>query len=391
MASVEPKCRLSQMDLENAVAVAGGRIASTADLCDSISTEELEIVERWLADIQDIIDDLSEGAESARIQVVLTRSPTLALRMRPLDDGSVIILFPIGLVVRIRILATLLLSYADRDYTNRFVASIFDDRPESDWELPPRLRPIFGEFVEDDYHWQNLAELATEWVPDTELNLILRDVTWAAMAYVVMHEVGHVLGGHSDALHRIREGGLAPALSVDQQEFERALELDADDSGAGLFLLMVEVRLDQLGTSEYRAEVFHWIGFAVTLLFGMYDTRRKALGLYAEKKYPHPVIRHMLFLRSTVGYLSTEKPEWLEAWQRYEYAGWTRCVQAFWRLDEDSFVGKFGIPARQGVQYAPVTALNYNISDSFSTDDKLEREIRLLQKVVGLIARWRQG
>jgi hypothetical protein len=378
------------MDLETAVAVAGGRIASLAELCDSLSMDELVIVKSWLTSIQEIIDGLTEGAESERISVVLTRSPTLALRVRPLDDGSVTLLFPIGLIVRIRLLATLLLSYPDRDYKIRFIASLLDDRPEGDWELPPQLRPIFGEFVEDDHHWQQLAELATEWAPDNELNLALRDVTWAAMAYVVMHEVSHVLRGHLSALGRVQEDRFAHALSVDHQEFRRGLELDADDWGAGLFLFMVELRLDQSRTSDYRADAFNWIGFAITLLFGMYDTRRKALDLYAERMYPHPVVRHKLFVRSTTGYLRERKPEWLDDWTQHEYAGWTRCVLAFWRLDEDSFVGKFGVPSRRGVQYAPVTALNYNVFDSSFTDDQVEHEIALLETVVRLLASWRQ-
>jgi hypothetical protein len=267
----------------------------------------------------------------------------------------------------------------------RFIASLLDDRPESDWELPPRLRPIFGEFVEDDHHWQLLGELAAEWVPDTDLNLAMREVTWSAMAYVVMHEVSHVLRGHSSALRWIQEDRPARALPMDHQEFQRGLELDADDWGAGLFLFMVEITLDQSRTSDYRANAFHWIGFAVTLLFGMYDTRRKALGLYSERKYPHPVVRHKLFVRSTNGYLGAQMPEWLDDWQRHEYDGWEQCVQAFWRLDEDSAVGKFGVPSRQGVQYFPVTALNYNIFDSSFTDDQLEHEIALLESVVHLL------
>lgn len=207
------------MDLETAVAIAGGRIANPADLYDSILAEEFAIVEVWLARIQKIIDLLTEGAECERISAVLTRSPTLALRMRPLDDGSVVLLVPIGIIVRIRLLAALLLIYPDRDYVMRIVAPLTDDRPESDWELPPRLRPIFGEFIDDDHHWQLLGRFASEWAPEPELNLTLREVTWSAMTYAVMHEVAHVLRGHLGAnLRKLQEDRLGHALPVSDQE-----------------------------------------------------------------------------------------------------------------------------------------------------------------------------
>lgn len=240
------------MDLKNAIAAAGGRITSPADMYDSISMEELTIVENQLDYMQGIIDNLSKGAASERISVVLTRSPALSLRIKALDDGSVILLVPIGLIVRARLLATILLTYSDRDYKIRFIASLLDDRPESDWELPPGLYPIFGEFVDGEHHWRLLAELSAERVPDTDLTQVLREVTGAAMSYVVMHEVAHILRGHPGALHKFEKGGFTRALRVDYQEFRRGLELDADDSGAALFLFMVEILLDQLGESDYR-------------------------------------------------------------------------------------------------------------------------------------------
>jgi hypothetical protein len=380
------------MDLETAVVVAGGRISSPADLCDAIPMDELVYVESWIPYFQDITNALSEGATTERISIVLTRSPSLAFRIRPLDDGSFVLLAPIGFIVRVRLLATLLLSYPDRDHRIRVISSLLDDYEEGEWELPDRLLPIFGELVDDGDHWRLLAELAAEWVPDSELNFLLREVTWFAMTYVLMHEVSHALRGHTGALLKFQKEELALASSLGHKDFRRGLELDADVNAAAMLLYMTGLQLDQLQVSEYRqnwAHAFEWLGFAVTLIFGMYDTRRKALNLYAERSYPHPVIRHSLFVHAATSYVSTEKAEWLGDWKQYEYVGWQRCVYAFWRLDEDCFAGKFSV-SPQG-RCSPVTALNYNISDKPFNDAQVEREAELHEYVQRLLNSWRQS
>ncbi|MET8682526.1 hypothetical protein ABZW18_34505 [Streptomyces sp. NPDC004647] len=384
------------MDLETAVTIAGGRITGPADLHDALPAPEIDLIGKWVRSIQRFIDAVcreaqrGSGAPRGPLSVVLTRSPSLALRTRRLDDGSVVLLLPVGAIVRPRLLATLLLTFPPRDTTISFPASIRDDRPETDWELPNRLLPIFGEFVDDDEHWELLGHLAAGMTPstDADLNLALRDVTWAAMCYAVMHEVAHVTRGHLDAEHTFRERGPTPRPALSLRELRRGLEIDADANGSILFLVALMARLEEMEATQHFTSAFEWIGFAIPMFLGMYDTRRKALGLYAEGLYPHPVVRHELFVRVCANYLHAHKREWLDDWLHYEPDGWTSCIKALWRLDEDCVLGRFSDPPQEGWRCAPITAVNWHATDSPAIFSSLEQETALHQDVVVLLSAW---
>ena len=380
------------MDLGTAVEVAGGRIAGLADLSGSLSADELGQTEYWITTLQDLADGYRAGAGSEPVSIVLTRSPSLALRTRPVDDGSIVVLVPIGLIVRIRVLATLLLGYPDDGFKIKVAASLLDDAPDGGWEIATRLGPVFGEYLDDGDHWQRLAGLIGAQARDADLDAALVNTTWASVTLVVLHELAHVMRGHLDALRRFDAGQLGPAVTLEHSQFRRGLELDADVSGAELFMSLLQVTEgERLTEPEYRSGVFFWTGFASTLLFGMYDTRRKTLGLYGNGLYPHPLIRHQIWGMASDRIVSQIMPEWFSDWQQAVRQGWTRCVEAFWSLDVDVFRGKFSDPPQQGFRCAPVTALHYSMFDAPFNEEQIQREIRLFESVQRILDNLRQG
>jgi hypothetical protein len=366
------------MDMQTAVAIAGGTVGE-ANLPRMISLELFTILESWREAFQEHLDAIAKGARSGRVVIKFTRSPSLVARIRPLEDGSFVLLIPLGIIARTRLLASILLSYTPREFKGRYIASALDDRPESDWELPSRLVPLFGEILDDAVHWEQLESVAAEHTFDAKLESPVNEVAWVVLAFVLSHESAHVIRGHPTILRKLQENGASWALEEDA--LRRGLEVDADVLGVSIFLHFVDIALRAAKMVDYPSSLFRRCGFGVTLMLGMYDTRRKALSLYRDGRYPHPLVRHSIFMGTGTRFLATTNAKWADVWQEEERAGWAMCLEAFSQLDEDCFIGTYSDPSQVTWKCVPVTSLNDNVFDSTLLYEYQDKELALLAQV----------
>lgn len=366
------------MDMQTAVAIAGGSIGE-ANLPGMIPSALFTMLETWRETFQEYLDNLAKGARSGRVVIKFTRSPSLVARIRPLEDRSFVLLVPFGIVARTRLLASILLSYPPQEFKIRYIASALDDRPESDWDLPSRLVPLFGEILDDEAHWEQLESVAAEHTIGAELEPSLNEVTWVVLAFMLAHESAHVLRGHPKILRKMQEDGTLWPL--EENVVRRGLEVDADVVGVAIFLNFVDLALRAAKMFDYPSSLFRCCGFGVTLILGMYDTRRKALSLYQDGLYPHPLVRHSIFVETGRSILATTSTKRADVWQEEERAGWAMCLEAFSQLDEDCFIGTYSDPPQVAEKCVPVTSLNDNLFDSTLLYEYRDKELALLAQV----------
>jgi hypothetical protein len=130
---------------------------------------------------------------------------------------------------------------------------------------------------------------------------------------------------------------------------------------------------------------FYWMGYAAAMLFGLYDSRRKALNLYSQAVYPHPLVRRQLFSDFTATYIRDHRPDLVDTWRTRERAGWSACVSALRYIDVEALAGRFGGSAKESYRYAPVSALTYNVFDSTYMRGYADEEIERADSIFRLI------
>ena len=371
------------MKLEEFLVLAGGPVDEDA-LPPSISSEQYRLFVNWLAWIQKLLDPLTDGAGSARVAIVQSCSPSLVCRVRLLDDDTAALVIPLGAFARTRVWARMLLQWFYEDEnepTTQIVGSILDDFPESHWEIAPVLTSLFGELRDEREHWSQLAALDSSLSLDEQLELAVDDLVWASIVYLILHEVAHVVRDHFGLVgRRISEG-------PDDATIRRALEIDADFTAAQLLIFTVLAKIETEGEGDEALEwAFYWLGYALALLLGLYDSRRKALDLYSTAYYPHPVVRHRLFTDFARASLAEQRPDLLGAWDVREVEGWQACVRALWKVDVETVVGRFGGSKEETFRFVPVTALNYAVFDSTFVLDQVEMEKARTGEVLAAIS-----
>ena len=108
----------------------------------------------------------------------------------------------------------------------------------------------------------------------------------------------------------------------------KALELDADGIATQLMLMLSLEMMKVKGRTGEEAMVFYWIGYAFTMIFGLYDSRRKGLGPDSQAIYPHPIVRRALIMDITEQSIAHNFPHMKEIWIEHSTAGWKECVDA---------------------------------------------------------------
>ncbi len=371
------------MTLRELVLLAGGSV-NDSHLPPCISLEQYERLSSWLSLLQHFADGHSKASKGPKIVLLFARSPSLVCRVRTLEDGSVAIILPLGLPARVRVLARLLLGYFEPELDIKIVASLVDDIPESDWEIAPSLVPLFGEFADESEHWQRLDILDSQLKLAPEIEPAVDDLLWVAVCYLTCHELAHAIQGHFPVVERARVDSRL-TQQIGDASFRKALEVDADHAATTFMLLITHMKMESEGVEAEIGSAFFWIGYAITLIFGLYDSRRKALSLYSESFYPHPVIRHALFLDFATEMIAKQLPAQKKIWGEQSVRGWEKCVHAFRRLDVDVFTGKFGADTKNTeelVKFVPVTAMNYNIFDSSFVSEKKNEERALASRIL---------
>jgi hypothetical protein len=175
------------------------------------------------------------------------------------------------------------------------------------------------------------------------------------VVYLIWHEVAQVARQHFALLKQAQGHSGRGSDEPDDAAVRRALEFDADLFAAQLLLFTA---LGELETAHQttRDTGFHWIGYAVAMGFGLYDSRRKALNLYSESDYPHPIIRRQLFSDFAATYIRINRLDLVDTWRAQERAGWLACVTALRHMDVEALSGSFGGAGGATHRFAPVIA-----------------------------------
>ena len=370
------------MTLDELLVLAGGPVHEDA-LPPPVTVDEYHHFSGWLGYAQQLAGPLAQGAGSARVVIAQSRSPSLVCRVRPLDDGSAAVVVPLGVLARTRVFARILLHAlheSEHEPSVQVVASILDDTSESDWAIAPLLTPLLGEIPDEAAHWSRLADLNTQISREGVHEGAVDDLIWVCSSYLVWHEVAHVLRGHFDDLDEGRSVGL------DEVSLRRALELDADANAATLLLFSLLSTLEERDALDAAGSMFFWLGYGLAMLFALYDSRRKALSLYSEAFYPHPVVRLRLFSEFARGHLAEHHPDLLEQWDTHQLEGWNECVRSVRRLDVQAMLGRFGGSDEDVHRFIPVTALNYAQFDSTFVVDDAERQKAQAREVLARLA-----
>ena len=361
------------MTLQEFIMLAGGSVEDSR-LPNCISKEEFEELSNWSLLLQKVMDQHSKNSNSTRVTIHLTHSPSLVCRTKPLDDGSVAILIPLGLYMRVRVFARVLLNYYGKESNMSLLNSILDDIPESDWAIVPALIPIFGEVDDESTHWRQLADLNSTIELDPELEPAVTDLAWFAFCYLTCHEYAHAIRDHFSIVKQVK---VPPTFEQpsDDVSLRKALEIDADAIAISLMLIITLMDMETKGLTGENASALYWMCYALTLVFRLYDSRRKALSLYSEGIYYHPIVRHRLIIGDADTFISRFRPTMKKKWIDDSTSGCQACVGALRHLDIDVMLGKFRGKTKNNkelAKYLPVTAMNFTTFADIFVDEQVQ-------------------
>ena len=230
-----------------------------------------------------------------RCDVVLTRSTSFSPTTRRVASGQFVILVPVGLFARVRVLARLLLRFWDRPSQFAFVNPAQDKYPTNVW-IPKRLAPIFATAMQDDdeRYWASLAELNRGMTIPAQEDKCgwTRMLKWVYL-FMFMHELGHVLLRHHDFVDWLATAPKRVKAGLTQDQVLRGLELQSDYLGADLSTKVAfsEFFISQSADPEPRSrsvfldpEPFAakalWQWYSVSLLLSAFDTHLKSIEAY---------------------------------------------------------------------------------------------------------------
>ena len=357
------------MDFEEAVALAGGGVTAH-DLEQRLTPAGVfALTDAWElmgAAMSTAVEQESLGP-LGWVYCVITRSTSVQCRTRRLDDGNVVILIPLGILARTRVLARRLLWHlADEETpTIRYLASTLDVRTFP-WELAPGLIPVFGEdaTAQDDAYWEALAAFDARTAPDEAQDTIANDVMCYSFVNLGLHELVHITARHDQLLKLARAQDPRIPPHFDLTTLRRGMEVCADSVAAHNFVSL-HMRHEMMAgfVTEHPDVFFGRSSFAMAMLFGLYDTHRKTVYEYDDGIYPHPIIRYELFYEEILQAVHNSQPPLAERAQQYSKDGWRDCMDAFDRLEWDCLRGEYGSPrfwVKGGTgRYLPVTTLKY--------------------------------
>jgi hypothetical protein len=315
--------------------------------------------------------------------IALTHSQAFSCMVRKATDGYVIIV-PLGVPARIRVLSKLLIQYWGRE---KHIATIRSPLDKVSWDaeaIPPMLKPIFSEEFEKEDFWKELGALDASIETTDSQDAEVSELVHLALVYMISHEFTHVLHGHFDLLNDAK----TKKIDLTERELNRGLETDADDGAASLsmYILDKDIRLTRLLDQPDKMKL-GWLrlAYAVTMIYAVSGSQRKFFAAYEDDSHNHPMVRCELFFSGVKRAMSTSISEVKQSWLDVSTEGWKRCVLAFYDLDIDAMKGKYG-PCLEGVPYAPLHALLYGASPALSAGervmlDKCKEATELMYKI----------
>jgi len=357
------------MDVDEAVTLAGGHVR-VEDLDERLTPDGAFALIHALHLMVEAMDTVVRQAALGplgRIHCVITGSTSMQCRTRRLDGEQAVILIPLGILARTRVLARRLLWHlADEDaLTINMVGSTLDERTFP-WELAPDLVPVFGEDTTSDEaaYWQALAVFDARTAADEEWDTIANDIMCHCFLMLALHEMVHVTGRHDELLRLARAQDPRIPSHLALAELRRGMEVDAD-MVAARYHVSLHMRHEMMAhlVRKHPDVFFGRSAFAATMLFGLYDTHRKTVYDYDGGIYPHPLIRYELCNEGMLDAVTDIRPRLLRKARQYSLDGWKDCTDAFNRLEWACLCGAYGRPpagTEGGTgRYVPISTLKY--------------------------------
>lgn len=349
---------MSGWSLEDAIAIAGGP-AGPHTCFEALPPQDFDCVAENLQVFNLHLEQIAREAVARGAAppfdwaIALTASSSLACTVRRLEERYAI-LVPIGAVARIRMMARLLLSYWHVENPPRVIRSPVDAIEDGTESVPPLLRGLFVEDVDMTELRLGLLVLDRVIKLDPVFEPDVRELTHLAVTWLITHEFTHVLHGHFDVL--------AAAGDERRDRLLRGCELDADDGATAISLLVMDraIRMARsLGQEASMDTGLLRLGYAVTMLLGMFDVVRKHFPAYAHGAYNHPLLRCELFF-SAIDRAVQEPAEVKAKFLHSVTEGWKRCIHAYDMLTVEAMAGRFGsLPP--GRHPAPLHAMLYGV------------------------------
>jgi hypothetical protein len=370
--------------LAEAIFVAGGPV--TNDSCpEFISESELAIINKWFFVWKKcFVQIFRRYSFNGDVEIALTPSPDFSCRVFPLEESKFLILIPLGVAARVKVLARLLLKYWDKGEEGILVLrSPRDNISVPDNQVPRLLSPLFLDKPNSESFWKDIDELDRAIITDSKFDPDVQELVSLSLLFLISHEITHILHGHFDLLERSENDD----LGLSKVEIERGIEIDADSGAAAISMLVIQMTIIASGSIKQKDDeklAFFRLSYVITMLFGIFDAQKKYLYGYDEQKYSHPMVRCEIFAEGVLAALSEDSEDSRDQILQSITDGRTRCVFAFNYLILDVMQGMFGgFP--EGADWAPLQSLVYGRSDIMALWKKLLEANEILQKTRTLL------
>jgi len=336
--------------------------------------------------LQERLNKVSLRNGSGAVSVHVTRSPSMGASVRSITPEHAAALVPVGTIARVQVIHRLLLGYFNRDRQVPEILASMDDRP-FERRLPRALVPLLRDLQVTSDWWETLDTLNASIELDASFGPDVSQLNHLALSVLLGHEFVHVCRRHTDVRRRVRVGELSfevgdgePRPATDA-ELCRAMENDADRMAA--YLAVWTLLRQTEATPNERPLGFTRLAYAVTALLALFDPQKLSIMHFGtESAYPHPAIRHLLFLEhiaecaTGVGVPAREIDSWLKR-------GVQKALDALAQLEFDIYSERRF--CEEGEQVDPVihalrpSRINMlRLARSASTEDVLSARLNTL-------------
>lgn len=260
-----------------------------------------------LLDIRKAVDSLISSYrehvhvrwQSRPLQVVFTEGTSLNARARKLPAADLVIL-PVGVIERLSGAALALMtipSFLPR--LGEVTSEPFESGTIADFPSLPMLRVGHSD-----------APIRCFWPVCQHRRAFAQHLTSIATHFVILHELGHVFGGHLECRKSNANGftELDFSDSTDEQEIpRRVLESDADmfaafhESDVSLRPIPADLLKDVFAWRSVSTQDAAFVSFAIAIavLFRLFDAHSSP-NVQDSKLYPHPAVRANLVVSDCI-------------------------------------------------------------------------------------------
>jgi len=273
-----------------------------------------------------------EPAETGRVDCVLVNSSAMNPRVHSLEGGARLIVFPVGVLIRIYWIAHAVFEYWGEGLNVTIAGSPLDDLPPEWYEIAGPLKPLFVDYAQESDFWTDMNALAPLVVRKPDFEHDARSIARLAAQFLVWHELGHIQLGH----FTLRKNPLLPDwrdwMGVDDHDFQAGLEAQADRfaSSALIHTLLGEIEYRRGGRPEIE-RAFGLCTAGLMLMLGAFWPAKKFVAGYKGLGNQHPLVRREMIADAIAAALADDAAK-TELFRQIDLKIWEQVVWASNRL-----------------------------------------------------------